>query len=370
MRKKRILHILMSMDIGGIENFIMNLYRSVDKDRYIFDFCLWKKGTNHYENEIVRMGGKIYKINFSKNIISNIIQFRKILKNRKYDVVHIHSHFYSGFFAYAAAKEKVPTVICHFHSFFDNKKNNFFRKIYINICRHLIKKYSNKLCACSEEAAIYGFGSTNGVNIIHNYINTNKFIHVDKNITEKIRKNNNISDDTMLLGTVGRLSPEKNQSYILEIASKLKDMKYNFKCLLVGDGPALHELKSIVDSYNLNNKIIFVGAVDNVNEYLNAMDIFLFPSLYEGFGMALLEAQASSCYCISSDTVPKSTDMGLGTVEYISLDNMDEWVNKIINYKKEKKSSDKIYECIKKNGYDTSNIVDDLKIMYGSEKNE
>ena len=370
MKKIKVLHVLMSMDIGGIENFIMNIYRSMDKKKYCFDFCLWKKGDNHYEYEIKKMGGKIHKIDFTKNVFSNIRQFRSILVKSDYDIVHIHSHFYSGFFAYAAYKENIPNVITHFHSFLDNKKNTLFRKIYVIICRHLIIKYSTKLCACSEEAAKYGFGDIKNVIIINNFIDVEKFVNVDNDIISKIKSKYVIDDNQIVIGTVGRLSIEKNQSFILKIAFELKKKNVNYKCLLIGDGPCKDELLKYVNDNELCDNVIFVGSKDNINEYLNVIDIFLFPSIYEGFGIALLEAQASSCYCISSDSVPKSTDMDLGLVDYVSLKCPEKWIDLITNYNKKKISRKLIYRRILEKGFDIKSSTAEMANIYGGGNDE
>ncbi len=370
MKKIKILHVLQSMDIGGIETYIMNMYRSIDREKYSFDFMLWKEESSFYEDEIKSLGGKIYKIKFSKNPFANMANFKNLLENANYDVIHCHTLFYSGFFACASHFANVKTFITHIHSKSDNKKNNFTRKIYKIIMRRLILKYSNFLCACSPEAGKYVFGKTKKeVKIINDYIDTDKYLFVNNSKVEKIKRKYRIDQDDFVIGTVGRLSIEKNQIYIIKIVKKLMEnqrTKRNIKCLFVGDGPERNKLEQEINELGIKDKFIFVGNVSDVENYLKCFDIFLFPSIYEGFGMALLEAQASGIKCIASDNVPKSTNMELGLVKYLSTkdENIDEWIESINNMKKRIISREKIKKRIVEKGFDVSNSIDIVERMY------
>lgn len=368
--KKKILHILKNMDIGGIETYIMNIFRNIDLDKYEFHFLLWDNKDSYYEKEIKKTGGIIHKFRFSKNFYINIIRARNFFNRNSFDVIHCHTLFYSGIFAYANKHNKNCIFISHIHSKSDNKKNNIIRKLYKIVCRKLILKYSKYCCACSIDASEYVLGKKNNKAIIMNdYIDVDSFINVSKKEVNKIKEKYNISDNEIVLGNVGRLSIEKNQMYIIDLLCELKKRKTNFKCMFIGDGPESINLKNYVRNKGLDRNVIFVGFVPDVCNYLSCFDIFVFPSLYEGFGMALLEAQAAGVLCLASDQVPKITDMNLGLVKYINLSKKKDWINEIINKKSNKKSNKLIKKRIVERGFDISNSIDSICKLYNGEIN-
>lgn len=368
MKKIKVLHMVKTVNMGGIETFLVNLLKKLDQNKYQFDFLLWTDEKCYYEDEIKELGGKIYRIKITNNPIKDILTVKKFLDKHNYDVVHSHSLFYSGFFMLAAKIAKVKIRISHMHSKSDNEKNTFIRKLYKSVARFLMKNLSTSCCACSEEAAIYGFSKINNkVIIINNCINVDNFINVDTkkvdNLKKKLSVNNNI-----VIGNIARLTIEKNQKYILDIVEDIvKNKKYKkIKCLFIGDGEERERLEKITKEKQLEKNIIFIGQASNVNEYLKIMDIFIFPSLYEGFGMALLEAQAAGTYSLASDTIPRNTDMGIGIVEYLSIsnNNIDEWSNKIINYKKQMIDNKLIKKKINEKGFDINATLEQLIKIY------
>lgn len=381
MDKIRILHVLKSMDIGGIETYIMNMYRNIDREKYQFDFLLWTPNETYYESEIINLGGNIYKFGFSKNVLKNMVYFNRFLKKNRYDVVHCHTHFYSGYFALASVNTKTKIFISHMHSKSDNKGRGLIRKTYRKIGRFLMNKYSTYCCACSEEAAIYGFGkNSENVIILKDYIDVNQYINVDSKRVQEIKQELGIKTNDFIVGNVGRLSLEKNQKYIVDIISAYNNQNSkiynkNIKCLLIGDGPEYEKLQDIIKLKKLQKNFVFVGNVLDVWNYLKCINIFLFPSLYEGFGMALLEAQASGLICLASDNVPKNTDMKLGLVKYLPIGdkNIKKWIYEInnINSNSSEVSKERIKEQIIKYGFDVNSSLKNIEKMYiGDYKNE
>ena len=259
-QKIKILHVLKSMDIGGIETYIMNMYRHIDKEIYEFDFLLWEKHKSFYENEIKQLGGNIYKFNFSRNPISNVINFYKFLNVRNYDVVHCHTLFYSGFFAFGnyMKNKKNNIFISHVHSKSDNHRKNFLRFLYKKLTRYLILKYSTFYCACSKEAAKYVFGDNIDAIILKDYINTDNYLYPNVDNVVKIKKDLKLTNK-LILGNVGRLSVEKNQIFIIELVDYLLKNKYDVKCILIGDGPEREKLERIVSEKGIN--IIFISII-------------------------------------------------------------------------------------------------------------
>ena len=367
MKKKKILYVIYSMDMGGIETLLINIIKKIDKNKFSINFLLWKKENSYFENDIIKNSANIYKLRLGKNPIIDFFRLLKFFDSNRFDVVHVNSHFYSCIFVLTAFLKHVPIRITHFHSFSDNKKKNIIRNIYIFICRSIINIFSTHKFACSIEAARYGFGKKykNAI-IIKNSINVENYINYNINIVNSIKKDLNIGKNDLVLGTVGRQTNEKNQMYILHIVNILvNNMKIkNIKCILVGNGTNNIKLKEETKKLNLTKHIIFVGEKNNINDYLHCFDIFLFPSIYEGFGLALLEAQAAGIYSIASDSIPKITDMNLNLVKYLSLENIDLWVNEIIKYNKVEIKNDIIKRKIIENGFDISNTVNELSLIY------
>ncbi len=369
MEKIKVLHIIKSMDIGGIESYIINMHRHINRDKYEFDYLMWNEDNSYYEDEIKSLGGQIFKIKFSKNPLMNIIRFYTFFKNSDYDVIHSHSLFYSGIFAYAGYMAKTKIFISHMHSKSDNRVDNVVRKTYKKLAKYLMKKYSTYCCACSYEAAIYGYDKINKkVIILNDYIDVDKYTNVFKESCDKIASEYDLYKQDIVIGNVGRLSIEKNQKFIIELVNKIvTEQSINIKCLFIGDGPEKDDLMERITSLGLNDYFSFVGSVSNVNEYLKCMDIFIFPSLYEGFGMALLEAQATGLYCLASNQVPKNTDMELGLVKYLPLNDIETWIKEITKFHKKDLPSKTIKNQICKKGFDISTSLSIMESIYKGE---
>lgn len=365
-KKKKILYIVNTMNIGGIENLIMSILHNIDRKKFQIDFMLLDHNKSYYEDEIIKLNSKIYKLKFNRNIFRNLIEFIKFLKKYKFDVVHVHLHFYSAFFILGAYISGVKIKISHMHSFSDNAGNSLFRRIYRLLCRFIMRNLSDYCCACSEEAAIYGYGYNCKKNvIINNCIDVSSFTNIDIDLIKKMKEELNITNH-LILGSVARFSEEKNQKFIIDILKKMiydENVK-NIKCLFIGDGPLKDDIVSYATQNNVIDNCIFLGSKIDVNNYLYLFDIFLFPSLYEGFGIVLLEAQALGIFSIASTNVPRITDMDLNLVKYIDLSNINDWISIIKNYGKSSVNYENIKKQIIKKGFDISNTINMLSFLY------
>lgn len=373
-KKIKVAHVLKCMDMGGIETLLMNFYRNIDREKVQFIFILLSKEESFYEKEIKELGGIIYHIGGNKNFRKQIKTIRYIIRKEKIDVVHSHTLFYSSIVLLAAKLEKVKIRIAHSHSKNDNKNNNLKRKVIRQFSSMLIKKTANVYMACSKEASEYLYGKkmTNNGNtiILKNGIEPEKYLNVEQNKVEELKNKYNIKEKKYIIVMVARLAKEKNHRYAINIAKQLKQQKENFNLFFVGSGPLEQELKKQVQKEGLEKEVIFTGLTQKPEIYFKISDVAIVPSEFEGFGITILEAQATKKLCIVSNNVPKEADLKLGLVKYLNTTRVDinKWIEEIKNSKKIKEISDKeIKTTLIKNGFDISETAKYLLKIYQGE---
>ena len=361
MEKIRVLHVITGMGSGGAEAFIMNMFRNIDNKQVVFDFLL-RSEENMYEDEIKALGGKIYITpSYPKKFISNYIQTKKILKEHpEYKILHIHGNAFIYITALLIAKSKqIPCRIMHSHS------TDTGRPIYRIV--HIINKllFMDFLVtdrfACSNKTGKWMFGNRSFLKI-NNGIDVDKFIY-NEAMRERIRKEYNIGENTVLVGHVGRFLKVKNHSYIVDIFNEYVKQNENSKLMLIGEGPELNTIKKKVENLEIENKVIFLSKINNVNEMMQAMDIFIFPSIYEGLGIVNIEAQTASLPCIISDRIPRESIItDLVEVKSIDLDPK-EWA---ISIDKNLKSNTRrnMKKVIENSGYSSKMSAKTLEDFY------
>ena len=327
----RVLHVVRGMNLGGAETFIMNVYRKIDRNKVQFDFLVSRDG--EYDEEIKKLGGKIYKTKYLTDV--GPFMYKRILKkffneHKEYEIIHSHVDKTTGIILEVASKCGIKYRISHSHS--SGSSNNKLIVLYKDYLGNKIIKYATNLFACSDEAARWLFKSrSDEAVVINNGIDFNKFSYND-NKREKIRSKYNIEDNTLVIGHVGRMEKVKNHKFLLELFSLYNAKNQNSILLLIGDGSLRSELEEYSKGLNIDDKVIFVGNTLDVNEYYNAMDIFVFPSLYEGLPFTLIESQVNGLPVIASNNIDKKVKFNENFV-FESLDNVDEWLinlNKLI----------------------------------------
>lgn len=369
MSKSKVLHIVGGMNIGGTETMLMNLYREVNNDIQ-FDFVSYYKRDGYYDEEIRELGGNIIKLNAPNEIgsIKAIKELSKVIKeNGPYEAVHSHTLFNCGIANIAAKLSGVKIRIAHAHTTLDNNEG-LIRKIYIILMRSVIKIFSTDFLACSNSAGKYLFGK-NIVNnkrydVIPNYIDYKKFLECEDKFS--IRKELGLDINDKLVVHVGRFVKAKNHKFLVQIINGMVKRDKNVKAVFVGDGDLRLEIEEMVRNLELENNIIFLGLRKDINTILNNSDIFIFPSIYEGLGLVMLEAQASGLPCIVSEAIQPEANLDIGLIKQLKIsDGIDKWVDesfKSINSKN--KSIDLIEEAFKEKGYKIENIVNNLLDIY------
>lgn len=326
----RVAHIMGKMVGGGVESFIMNYYRNIDTTKIQFDFVIDSDSTVIPRKEIEELGGRIYEIAPYQKIWKYMKELKIILKNNKYQIVHSHLNALSVFPLGVAFFSKIPIRIAHSHS--TTNKKEWKKNIVKNLLKPFSKLFATHYFACSEHAARWLFGNKmyekGNVEIIHNAIDVDKFKY-DNEIRKKIRKELNI-ENKFVIGHVGRFVKQKNHEFLIDIFSEIYIKNKDSILLLIGEGPLENKIKEKIKKMHLENAVYFLGVKDNVNEYMQALDVFAFPSLYEGLGIVAIESQVAGVRTICSEKVPKEVNI-TNSVAFIEFD-IKKWQEEILNF--------------------------------------
>lgn len=329
---RRLLCLISGMNAGGAETFLMKLYRRMNHDLYQMDFCVNITEEGFYDKEINSMGGIIFHIPSKSD---SYYEFKKrlteIIKEGKYEYVLRVTSNAMGFLDLKIAK-KAGASICIARSSNSNDPSGMKIKLAHRIGTLLYSKYVDVRIAPSDLAAMYTFGKkcyANGeVNILHNALDLDVYKY-DLDGRMRIREEFNVDDSDILCGHIGRFSIQKNHKFLISIFSELCKRHTNYKLLLIGEGELENEVKEQCKSLGLAGKVIFAGIRSDIPAILSAMDIFIFPSLYEGMPNTVIEAQATGLPCIISNTITKESAL-TDLVKNLSInDNATAWVETI-----------------------------------------
>ncbi len=360
--KIRVLHVVTTMNRGGLETMIMNYYRHIDRSKIQFDFLVHRDFEADYDREIKQLGGHIYhlpRLNpFSRNYKKELDQF---LKEHPYQIIHVHQDCLSSIALKVACQNDIPTRIAHAHSTSQDKNIKYLIKRFY---MRSIPKYATHLFACGKEAGDWMFQGKS-YEIMNNAIDSQNFKY-DELLRNNVRKILFIKDDEVVIGHVGRFNYPKNHEFIIDIFHELNKKDKKFKLLLVGTGNLEDKIKEKVKELNLQDKVLFLGNRNDVNELMQSMDIFLFPSHYEGLPVTLVEAQASGLPIIKSNNVPDQCKITPNVWSLSLDDNVNKWVNKIVEVTKSFERTD-TSKYIKDAGYDINSNVKWLENFYLSE---
>ena len=355
----RILHVVTHLNRGGLETMIMNYYRIIDREKIQFDFLVQGDEEGAYEEEIRNMGGKIFRINrikfYAPWIFENDIY--EFLKNhQEYNIIHSHLNGTSKYVLRAAKRANVPNRISHSHTVL---KNNNLKNIYKNLTKVGINKYATNRFACSEDAGKWLYGKQD-FEILSNAIDIEKFKY-NEDIREKYRKEFDFKEDEVVYYNVGRFVEQKNQMFLIDIFYEIQK-KQNSKLVLIGDGKLKQKLIEKTKKLGIENKVFFTGVRSDISDIVNAMDVFLFPSISEGLGIVLIEAQSNGLKCFISDAIPKEAKI-LDNVEVISLkEDSAQWADKILKSNDLKRIQN--ISKIKEVGYDIKEESEKLQKYY------
>lgn len=312
---KRILHVTEMLQSAGIENFIINLYRNIDKVEVQFDFLVTRNQEEFFDSEIESLGGEKHTIDYlsTKNIFFRILKesfyiYRFLKQHSEYKIIHVHSGTPLRIFYLLAAKlAGCPNRIYHSHSAEVKGPHSklFLKKTLFKILRLFFSFVGTHFFACSNAAAIWmypRFLTKKGkVQVINNGVDINKF-KFNETIREAYRKDLNL-ENAFVVGHVGRFNHQKNHAFLIDIFCEIKKLKSNAILLLIGEGELFDTIKNKVENLHLTNSVVFMGVRSDVVNIMQAMDVFLLPSNYEGLPVVGVEAQALGLPCYFSDSI-------------------------------------------------------------------
>lgn len=348
----RILHVIGIMNRGGAETMIMNLYRNVDREKVQFDFVQNENTGASYDGEITALGGKIYHCPryCGKNHFLYIKWWKDFFEQHHSEYPVVHGHIGSTAAIYlSVAKKYGAYTIAHSHS--AGTGTGLYR-----FFAYPTRYVADHFFACSRDAGVSRYGKKVGMDVsrcqvLSNAIDTRKFVFSEE-IRCKVRKKLHIEEGTLVVGHVGRFVDAKNHVFLLEIFRQLHQRNKDSVLLLIGDGELRPQIEAVVKQKSLENAVILTGVQPNVCDYYQAMDVFAFPSVYEGLPVSLVEAQAAGVPCCVSGNVPQEaaiTDL----VEFVRLeDGASRWADRVLLRAREPRRN--MYAEIEKAGFDVS----------------
>ena len=364
----RVLHILGSLDRGGIETLLMRIYREIDRTKIQFDFLTHSSKEGAYTKEVLKLGGRVFSVPSRRD---GIMKNRKALnsfftEHTDYKIVHMHLSSLSYVTPLKIAKKhEIPNRIVHSHNVRQggsslHKYIHYYNQIFV-------KKTATEYFACSELAALWLYGGRNykrGIyQVIKNAINVEDF-EFDQGARTETRKKLNIEDNQLVIGHIGRFHPQKNHSFLLSIMQELIKTKPNALLLLVGDGQERQNIEEQIQRLNLKNNVKLLGVRSDIERLINSFDLFLLPSLYEGLGIVLVEAQANGIPVIASrNGIPEEVNI-TDCFHFLDLnDDVKVWtslIDKISTETRDQNASKMVIEA----GYNLKNIVNELEDFY------
>ena len=299
---------------GGTENVMINIVKNIDRDRFHIDFLIFDKTPDQSDDKkyLESLGCRFYQI--TARGVDRKLHNRELdefFRDHEYDIVHTHMDAIGEEALKAAKKHGIKALIAHSHNTdqLDNPKGlkDHLHKCYLIYEKHLLRRYAEYFVACSPEAGKWLFGdkicNSEKYLLLKNSIDSSAY-SFDEETRNEVRKELGHEGRKVIIH-VGQFRTQKNHGKVIEVFNELHKRDDSFALVLVGTGEEQDNIKSKVEELGLKEDVLFLGNRNDIPELLMSADVFLFPSLYEGLGIALLEAQAADLICVVSDTIPE-----------------------------------------------------------------
>ena len=344
------------MNAGGAETFLMKIYRNIDRNKYQFDFCV-NTEQNYYQNEIREMGGRIYVIPAkSESIVKYIVSLKSLIKNNEYKyVIRVNEHSLSVIDLLIAKSGGAEKLIMRSSN---ADSAGLVTRLLHKMFKFLPMHVPDVKIAPSKKSAEYTFGKSlvkrDKVVILHNGLDVSKF-NFSEDIRNKYRNNLEINDE-IVVGHIGRFFEQKNHMFLIDVFNEILKIEPNAVLLLIGEGELKNSVLEKVNKLGISRNVRFLGLRSDVNNLLMAMDVFLFPSLFEGMPNTVIEAQATGLPCLISDSITDEANI-TGRVTYYSLKRSSkEWAEKCL-FIAQSNESRNIGSIFFENGYDIQSVT-------------
>ncbi len=350
----RVLHCVTIMNRNGLENRLMDIYRNIDRTKIQFDFMTNRAEDGEFDQEIKSLGGRVYHL--SRIAPKTFVQYLNELKaffreHKEYKIVHSHLNTLSTWPLKAAKDAGVPIRIAHSRN---SSMDRNLKMLYKAFSRLFINGQATDRFACSRSAGVWLFGEKqvqkNTFRVIPNAIQLDKFSYSEA-VRSSVRAELGIDKKELAVVCVARFSQQKNHPYLLKVFRELHDRRPESKLYLVGKGELENEIRAQIQELQLQDSVVFLGSRADIGRVLTGMDLFLFPSFYEGFGTVIVEAQCSCLPMIASDTIPHETKI-CDCVEFMSIQDVPaKWAEKALEMVSQIERKDNSV-LIRENGYD------------------
>ena len=365
-----------SLDAGGAESRMVDVFSVINRSQYEFIFIsLDSKDKQFYESKIYSLGGRIIKLPSprSESIFKHIWRLLRLFRQLKTEgltVVHAHTSYHCGVVLMAAKMAGIPIRISHARTTSSINKGSFSSRCMIFIGRSLIKLFATAKCALNEETACALYGrkcyERGETIIVQNAIDLEKFR--EPIICAEL---SDLQSDTTVICHIGRFQPMKNHEFILNFFNRYHDENKNSKLVLVGDGPLKDTITAHAINLGIKNDVMFLGLRSDIPSILARTDLFIFPSIFEGLGGSVIEAQASGIPALISDSIPHNVDMGLELVHFLNLDApLEAWIEQAKKMlSRPKKSFQDINNAFSSRNFTLANEIKQLTDIYENAHN-
>ena len=354
---------------GGQESFVMNVLESMDPENIEADLLSpYYCDNKGIINRIRARGGEVYTLGCSfrpgRSRNNTVASVRDFLKKHSYDVIHIHSGSNSmlAILSKLASEAGIPGIIVHSHCTGKHGPVHFLSK---TMTAGILKKYPTAYCSCSPEAGEWRFPRKicrEQLDIINNGIDINRFRY-DPDVREKMRSGLGLGEDTVLIACVGRLSYQKNQEFLIDVLRTVMDScsgESDYRLILIGNDEERVDLETKAAAEGVIDQMIFTGPVDNVQDYLQAADVAVMPSRYEGLAIAAIEEQAAGLELLASEAVSRETAV-TGSITFLPADDKIKWACEIMKpHSRHPEQADQVYA----HGYSIAETASAVRRLY------
>ncbi len=368
MKKIKVLQFPVGNLKGGMTQYALENWRFIDKSRFQLDFATLSKKLD-FEDRIRSQGCKIYYLSCSaEQDEKQFTQEMNAILDEAYDAIHIHTTSWKSFLVEQVAKaRKVPVIIVHSHNtmVFNEEKREQAIELHEKQKKIFSVDLATHFCACSQVAADWLFGEQiprDKIMILKNAIDVDLFSY-NPSVRKKYRRELGL-DDCFVVGHVGRLTYQKNHDLLIEIFKQVCVEVPQARLMLIGTGELEDSIREKAYQYGLADKVFFMGKRNDVNCLMQAMDVFLLPSRFEGLPIVLVEAQASGLKCLTGMTVTNEAAV-TNNVTFISLDDIRGWVENTVFYSRgyDRIPTDNV---ITDKGYNIRYQIKELEKLYSS----
>lgn len=364
MKKITVLQIISELSDGGVEAMLMDIYRNIDHSVIRFIFVV-QSSKRRYEEEILTFGGNIYQIEplHSIGVVAYMKKILSICKIEHVDIVHCHNLTQNPILLFCAKIAGVKIRISHSHL---TTSFSLKTEIVMPFVRGIINCLATHRLACGIDAGKFLYGKKDFL-VIKNAIDINKFLYATPvNLKEEM----GISEDVNVLLHVGRLSEQKNHMYLIDIMDKIRKQRQDIILICCGSGPAMEKIRKRLHDSGLEKQMLLLGSRTDIPGLMKSAKLLLLPSLYEGFPVTLVEAQASGLYALASNVIDKDSDLGMNLVKFLPINvNTDEWVYEICKFInngniRENINHEEIKNRLENQGYSSENNSKILEEIY------